>query len=127
MKEAVEKQWSNDSTKLIVHVADAPSHNEDVDDWAKEAYNAANKGIKIITVSGSGVTKQAEYLFRSQSLITGGQYVFLTDDSGIGTGHIEASTDEEPLVVEYLNDCLVRLINGYATGDFREPVSWTQA
>ena len=127
MKEAVEKQWSNDSTKLIVHVADAPSHNEDVDDWAKEVYNAANKGIKIITVSGSGVTKQAEYLFRSQSLITGGQYVFLTDDSGIGNGHIEASTDEEPLVVEYLNDCLVRLINGYATGDFREPVSWTQA
>ena len=127
MKEAVEKQWSENSTKLIVHVADAPSHNSDVDDWAKEVYKAADKGIKIITVSGSGISKQAEYFFRSQSLITAGQYVFLTDDSGIGGHHIEASTDEEPLVVEYLNDCLVRLINGYATGDFRKPVSWAQA
>ena len=126
MKEAVSKQWSENSTKLIVHVADAPSHNDDVQKWATEAFNAASKGIKIITVSGSDTSKQAEYLFRSQSIITGGQYVFLTDDSGIGNGHIEATT-EEPLVVEYLNDCLVRLINGYATGDFRNPVSWTQA
>ena len=78
-------------------------------------------------MSGSGINKQTEYLFRSQSLITAGQYVFLTDDSGIGGSHIEASTDEDPLVVEYLNDCLVRLINGYATGDFRKPVHWTQA
>ena len=126
MKEAVSKQWSENSTKLIIHVADAPSHNDDVQKWATEAFNAASKGIKIITVSGSDTSKQAEYLFRSQSIITGGQYVFLTDDSGIGNGHIEATT-EEPLVVEYLNDCLVRLINGYATGDFRNPVSWTQA
>ena len=127
MKEAVEKQWSEDSTKLIVHVADAPSHNEDVDEWANEVYKAADKGIKIITVSGSGIDKQTEYLFRSQSLITSGQYVFLTNDSGIGGSHIQASTDQEPLVVEYLNDCLVRLINGYATGDFRKPIPWTQA
>ena len=126
MKESVSKQWSENSTKLIILVADAPSHDKDVEEWANQAYNAASKGIKIITVSGSDTSKQAEYLFRSQSLITGGQYVFLTDDSGIGNGHIEAST-EEPLVVEYLNDCLVRLINGYATGDFREPVHWTQA
>lgn len=126
MAEAVNAQWSDNSTKLIIHVADAPSHEKDIQEWSEQAYKAADKGIKIITVSGSGVTKQAEYLFRSQSLLTGGQYVFLTDDSGIGNSHIEAST-EEPLVVEYLNDCLVRLINGYATGDFRDPVHWSQA
>ena len=127
LKEAVEKQWSENSTKLIIHVADAPSHEKDIEEWSKQAYKAADQGIKIITVSGSGINKQTEYLFRSQSLITAGQYVFLTNDSGIGGSHIEASTDEDPLVVEYLNDCLVRLINGYATGDFRKPVHWTQA
>ena len=127
MKEAVEKQWSENSTKIIIHVADAPSHERDIEEWSKQVYKAADQGIKIITVSGSGITKQTEYLFRSQSLITSGQYVFLTNDSGIGGSHIEASTDQDPLVVEYLNDCLVRLINGYATGDFRKPVHWTQA
>lgn len=127
MKEAVEKQWSENSTKIIIHVADAPSHEKDIEEWSKQVYKAADQGIKIITVSGSGITKQTEYLFRSQSLITSGQYVFLTNDSGIGGSHIEASTDQDPLVVEYLNDCLVRLINGYATGDFRKPVHWTQA
>ena len=126
MDEAVSKQWSENSTKLLFHVADAPSHDKDVPAWANAAYKAANKGIKIISVAASDTSKETEYLFRSQSLITSGQYVFLTNDSHIGNSHIEASTDE-PLVVEYLNDCLIRIINGYATGDFKAPVPWTQA
>jgi len=126
LNEAVSKQWSNNCTKLLIHVADAPSHKNDINKWANEVYNAADKGIKIITVSGSGISKETEYLFRCQSMITAGQYVFLTDDSNIGYSHTVATTSEE-LTVEYLNDCLVRLINGYATGDMKEPISWKQA
>ena len=126
LSEAVNKQWSSKSTKLLFHVADAPAHDKDVQDWNNTTLLAARKGIKIISVASSGIDLKTEYFFRSQSLLTSGQYVYLTNDSGIGGGHLDATT-EEKLVVEYLNECLVRLINGYYTGEFADPVSWRQS
>ena len=125
LMEAMNKQWSSNSTKLLFHVADAPSHDEDVTKWNESAMKAAEMGIKIITVASSGINKKTEYFFRSQSLLTSGQYVYLTDDSGIGFAHLEA-TVEEKLVVEYLNDCLIRLINGYYSGEFTDPIPYNQ-
>lgn len=122
--EAVDKQWSSTSeTRLILHVADAPSHDEEIKKWYDAVTKCASKGIKIITIASSGIDKKTEYFFRSQSMMTGGAYVFLTDDSGIGDSHLEATT-EEALVVEYLNKLLIRLINGYHTGDFKEAESY---
>ena len=126
LDEAINKQWSAKSTKLLFHVADAPAHDKDVPSWNQSALLAARKGIKIITVASSGIDLKTEYFFRSQSLLTSGQYVYLTNDSGIGGSHLEATT-EEKLTIEYLNDCLVRLINGYYSGVFTEPVSYKQS
>ena len=126
LNEAINKQWSSNSTKLLFHVADAPAHDKDVISWNQTSLLAARKGIKIISVASSGIDKKTEYFFRSQSLLTSGQYVYLTNDSGIG-GYHEEATKEEDLVVEYLNECLVRLIDGYFTGTFAEPVSWKQS
>ena len=42
---------------------------------------------------------------------TGGTYVFLTDHSGVGNSHIEASVGEYE--VEQLNNLLIRLIEYY--------------
>ena len=125
LDEAMSKQWSAKSTKLLFHVADAPAHDEDIQSWSNTALLASRKGIKIITVASSGIDLKTEYFFRSQSLLTSGQYVYLTNDSGIGGQHLEA-TKEEDLVVEYLNDCLVRIINGYYSGTFANPISWKQ-
>ena len=123
MNEAVNKQWStSNTTKLLFHIADASAHDSDVDEWAEAAYKAADKGIKIISVAASGTSRMAEYGFRSQSVLTGGQYVYLTDDSHIGNSHTSAATEEAP-TVEYLNECMIRLINGYHHGDFKPPVS----
>lgn len=123
LDEAINKQWSVDATKLLFFVADAPAHDKDVQSWNNSVLLAARKGIKIITVASSGIDRKTEYFFRSQSLLTSGQYVYLTNDSGIGGDHLEP-TKEEDLVVEYLNDCLIRLINGYYTGEFTEPVNY---
>ncbi len=126
LTEASEKQWSeNAKTKLLFHIADAPSHNEDVSAWAKATKSLSDKGVHIITVASSGIDKKTEYFFRSQSMITNGKYVYLTNDSGIGGDHLEATVEERP-VVEYLNACLVRLIKGYHTGTFEEPIHWQQ-
>ena len=42
---------------------------------------------------------------------TGGTYVFLTDDSGIGNSHIKATVGDHK--VEKLADLMVRLIKKY--------------
>lgn len=124
MAEAANKQWSESAkTKLLIHVADAPAHNEDVQSWHAATLYLASKGVRIITVASSGIDKKTEYFFRSQSILTQGQYVFLTDHSGIGDSHLQP-TIKEQLVVEYLNSCLVRLIKGYHNGHFEEPVPY---
>lgn len=125
LTEAINKQWTPNATKLLFHVADAPSHDADVSTWNLAVKKAAEKGIKIFSVASSGIDKKTEYFFRSQSLITSGQYVYLTNHSGIGGQHLEP-TIEEKLVVEYLNDCLVRLVSIYYSGEFIEPVPYNQ-
>ena len=126
-EEACEKQWTTGtSTKILVHVADAPSHDKDVASWANSVNKLASMGVRILTVASSGIDKATEYLFRCQSLLTNGVYVHLTNDSGIGGDHIEATT-EETEVVELLNDCLVRVINGFHTGNFGEAINWHQS
>ena len=127
LEEACSKQWtSGNSTKILVHVADAPSHDKDVAKWNTQVKRLAAMGVRILTVASSGINKQTEYFFRCQSILTNGVYVHLTNDSGIGGDHIDASTEDKE-EVELLNDCLVRLINGFYTGDFGTPINWRQS
>ena len=55
------------------------------------------------------------------TLISNGTYVALTNHSGIGGEHMDSNVDVE-VVIEYLDNCLVRLINGYHTGIFYDPI-----
>ena len=112
--------WKNDATKIIVHVADAPSHDADVKSWFQSVKDFAEMGTRILTVASSGIDKKTEYFFRMQSLQTNGCYAYLTNDSGIGADHIEASVLEE-VPTEYLNDLLVRVIKGFHNGEYDEP------
>ncbi len=122
LKEALSGNWIQDTaTRIIVHVADAPSHSKDYQEWHSLVKLAASKGIKILSVASSGIDLETEFLFRSQSLMTNSHYVYLTDDSGIGGSHLAATVYEKP-VVEFLNSCLIRLIKGYHVGTFDDPV-----
>lgn len=106
--------WSNDTrTKILFLVLDASPHNTlEIQEKLKNlSYQAAEKGIRIVPIAGSGIKKDTEYLLRCLALATNGTYVFLTDDSGIGSGHIKPSTDNYK--VEILNDLLVRIIKSY--------------
>ena len=99
--------------RLLFLVLDAPAHHTEaiVSDLNAIIKQAAEKGIKIIPVSASGVNKNAEFLFRFFAIATNGTYVFLTNDSGIGGEHIEATVGDYE--VELLNDLMVRVINKY--------------
>lgn len=120
------QQWLlSSSTNILVHVADAPSHDKDVSTWFKAVAKLAAQNVKVINVASSGINKATEYLFRNECIQTNGYYCYLTNHSGIGGGHIDATVGDEP-TVELLNDCLVRLINGIHTGDMKEPTEYTQ-
>jgi len=106
--------WSeNAKTKIAFLLLDAPPHSESdvISDIQNSIKTAAKKGIKVIPITASGIDKSTEYLMRSFSIMTNAPYVFITNDSGIGNHHIEASVGDYD--VEFLNDLMVRLINKY--------------
>lgn len=106
--------WNeNTRTKILFLVLDAPPHNtpENREAMKKLSAQAAEKGIRIVPITGSGTTKSTEYLMRCLALVTNGTYVFLTDHSGIGDTHLKPTTDKYS--VEFLNDILVRVIKSY--------------
>lgn len=128
LTEAVAADWNtNSKTKLLFHVLDAPYHDgqENQSTFANSVKQAAEKGIRIIPVAASGLDTLGQYIMRCAALLTGGTYTFLTDDSGIGNSHTLPDVGE--FTVEYLSDLMVRLIKGYYTGTFEEPVLWTQS
>ena len=108
-------QWSDDcKTRIAFLMLDAPPHyeNQIVDTLQKLMKKAAEKGIKLIPVTASGIDKETEFLMRFFSIATNGTYVFITNHSGIGNDHLEASVGEYE--VETLNDLMVRLITKYS-------------
>ena len=94
-------------------ILDAPAHHEDdvIKSLQKSIKLFAKNGIKVIPVAASGVDKDTEFMLRFFDLATGGTYVFLTDDSGIGNSHIKATVGDHK--VEKLADLMVRLIKKY--------------
>lgn len=125
--EALQKNWtSKNSTKIILHVADAPAHDQDIQQWNECVLKASSMGIQIITIASSGIDRKTEYFFRAQSMITNGVYTYLTNHSGIGYDHLTPIREDEE-IVEYLNLMLIRLINGIHTGKFETPIPWNNA
>lgn len=108
-------QWSaNARTRLAFLILDAPPHHNQqvISDIQNSIKKAAEKGIKLIPVTASGIDKETEFLMRYFSMATNSTYVFITDHSGIGNDHIEPSIGEYE--VEFLNELLVRLITKYS-------------
>lgn len=121
---AVNKQWSDSGTKIIFNLLDAPCHRyeQNQSNFVTAVKESASKGIRICPVLASGANMFTEYITRQAAILTGGTFSFITDDSGIGGEHHDPNLPNT--VIERLNDLLVRLIDGYYTGTFAEPVFW---
>lgn len=115
LRDAVqEHDWSEEArARLLFLVLDAPPHTNSqiIDELHDLIEEAASLGIRIIPVASSGVDVETEYLMRFFAVATGGTYLFLTDDSGIGGDHLEPAAGEYE--VKLLNDLLVEVINRY--------------
>ena len=105
----------NARARIAFLILDAPCHEDSatVALLHDQIRNAAAMGVRIVPVVCSGLSESGEYLLRSIALATNGTSFFLTDDSGIGNEHLKPTTDS--LVVEHLNDMLVRTIVEFST------------
>lgn len=107
--------WNLEARSRIAFlVLDAPAHGDRqkvIDSLQKSIRSFAQAGIRIIPVVASTSDKATEFMSRNFAIVTGGTYVFLTNDSGVGGEHLEATVGEYQ--VEKLNDLLVRLINEF--------------
>lgn len=118
-----ELEWrSEDSTaRLSFWVADAPHHSDRAEALADAVRAAADRGVHIYPVASSGIDELTELTMRSAAQLTGGRYLFLTDDSGVGGAHKEPSTP--CYFVTRLDHAILRMIDIEMTGKYREPAA----
>lgn len=105
------------AVRVLVLIADAPPQS-----YAGTAFGhreamleAAARGIRILPVAASGADRETEYLMRAMGAFTSTPYTYLTDDSGVGAGHMDADTDR--VGVERFNALLVRMVLADLAGD----------
>lgn len=108
-------QWGGDgSARIIFLVADAPPHSDKINRTFDAIFGLREKGVSIYPIAASGVADLAESIMRTSAVLTGGQYIFLTDDSGIGNTH--AKPKFPCYHVEKLKDVMVRVVSDKLTG-----------
>jgi len=119
MEEGVQKalnaSWrAENGVRMMFLVADAPPHDENIKNMLPIIEKARKEGIHIYPIGASGVAEKAEYAMRHMALFTQGQYLWLTDDSGVGNSH------EEPKVACYqvtrLDQLIKRVIDSELSG-----------
>ncbi|HGG57951.1 MAG TPA: VWA domain-containing protein, partial [Nannocystis exedens] len=112
--------WRNteQTARMVFLVADAPSHaGKGARRYAQALLDHRRAKTAIYPIASSGVAGRAEAQMRLAAKITGGQYIFLTDHSGIGGHHEEAHVDSYK--VESLHDAMARMIRDELGGDER--------
>ena len=119
MKAGLDFDWREDAIKVNMLVADAPPHDPDISPTWDSALISRSRGIHVVPLAASGVDDTAEFLMRGMAQITGGRYMFLTDDSGIGNAHAEPTVD--CYVVTRLDGLVLRVLKSLVTGTRVEP------
>lgn len=109
LEQSVRLSWRGAGTARVAFlVADAPPHSE----FAQRTLDAAQKlrrsGVTVFPVGSSGVGPAAEFVLRAIGFLTQGQYLFLTDHSGVGNPH--AKPQASSYAVEKLDQLMVRMI-----------------
>jgi hypothetical protein len=115
--------WRTGGTtaRLAFWVADAPHHAQNAFAMADAVRAVRDAGVHLYPVASSGVDELSEHSMRSAAQLTGGRYLFLTDDSGVGGAH------KEPTIPCYfvtrLDHAILRMVDIELSGVYREPDS----
>jgi hypothetical protein len=120
MEAAAQLSWrKGDAARVTFVVADAPPHANKFDDTLDAVDALRAKGVAVYPVASSGVAGEAEFVMRAAAMLTGAQYLFLTDDSGVGNPHAEPHIP--CYTVEQLAPLMVRAVRSELSGHRIEP------
>jgi hypothetical protein len=107
------------AARVAFWIADAPHHVGREAAMVADTLAAQRLGIHIYPISASGTDDLLEYTMRTVAEVTGGRYLFLTNDSGIGNVHKQPRIP--CYVVTTLNKAMFRMIGLELTGDDVQP------
>ena len=108
-----EMNWNERAlTKIIFLILDAPPHNHDAPKMRELMQLASRKGIKIIPITASGIDQSTEFCMKYLAAGTGGDYIYITDHSGVGNSHIKPTGVKEN--VDLLNTQILKTLEKYS-------------
>ncbi len=109
LEKATQLSWRTDnSARLVFLVGDAPPHRNQIDSTFAAVDELRELGVAVYPLAGSGTKDECQFIFRAMACLTRGQYLFLTDHSGVGHTHENPYTAR--FEVEPLNQLLVRVM-----------------
>jgi Mg-chelatase subunit ChlD len=120
LEESIQLGWRSDRTaRVLFLITDAPPHRQHLRRTLDAANALRKRGVAIYPVACSGYDAEAEFVLRSCALMTGSQFLFLTNDSGVGDSHAEPHT---PFFhVQRLDRMMVRMIASELSGRRIQP------
>jgi hypothetical protein len=107
------------TARLAFWVADAPHHPEKAAAMSAAISALHQRAVHVYPVASSGVDELTELTMRSAAQLTGGRYLFLTNDSGVGGDHKEPSLP--CYFVTKLDRAILRMVDIEMSGQYREP------
>jgi hypothetical protein len=108
-----ELDWNEKAlTKIIFLILDAPPHDHNAKDIQVLLKKASAKGIKIIPITASGINQSTEFCMKYLAAGTGGDYIYITDHSGVGGSHIKPTGVKED--VDLLNTQILKTLKKYS-------------
>ena len=113
--------WRNagNVARLAFWLADAPHHKQQSNYVRKEVLKASARDVHIYPVASSGIDSLTEFTMRSAAQLTGGRYLFLTDDSGVGNPHAEPTIP--CYFVTKLDEAMRRAVDMEMSGTYQLP------
>ncbi|NQT15121.1 MAG: VWA domain-containing protein [Planctomycetes bacterium] len=103
-----------DTARVLFLVADAPPHDRFAGRTLDAVEALRERGVRVFPVAASGTAIKAEFVMRSAGFLTLGQYLFLTDHSGVGNPHAEPHVPDYQ--VERLDRLMIRMIASELAG-----------
>jgi hypothetical protein len=120
LEEANQLRWrEQDAARVLFLIGDAPPHTQFMERTLIAANNLRKRGVAIYPVACSGYDAATELVMRACAFLTGSQFIFLTDDSGVGSAHAEPHIPFYQ--VQRLDKMMIRMIASELSGRRIEP------
>ena len=115
LESAEQLDWRDEeSARVLFLVADAPPHDRFAQRTLDAVEGLRTQGVRVFPAAASGTATKAEFVMRAAGFLTLGQYLFLTDHSGVGNAHAEPHVPDYQ--VERLDRLMIRMIASELAG-----------